>query len=152
MSLDTFWEAIEKQLEELKMAKTADEVLAILALERNPYGPGVGSGHAFFAGGGGDETPADPLLDNGWRVIWWDAPYYYALQAPDGSSITYVEGDVYRGDSRAAKEADEGGGGITPEGLALGHRYVMGNVNAYCPKCTDEQGVAVLDCDYDLDK
>jgi hypothetical protein len=47
-------------------------------------------------------------------------------------------------------EDDEGG--ITPEGQALGHRYVMGNVNAYCPKCSDEQGITVLDCVYDLDK
>jgi hypothetical protein len=29
---------------------------------------------------------------------------------------------------------------ITPEGLELGHRYVMGNVNAYCPKCQSTQG------------
>lgn len=49
-------------------------------------------------------------------------------------------------------DEDDDGGGITPEGLALGHRYVMGNVNAYCPKCSDEQSVTVLDCDYDLDK
>ncbi len=49
-------------------------------------------------------------------------------------------------------EQDREAGGITEEGLALGHRYRMGNVNAYCPKCTDEQGVCVLDCDYDLDK
>jgi hypothetical protein len=48
--------------------------------------------------------------------------------------------------------------GITPEGLALGHRYVMGNVNAYCPKCSDEHSakagrpITVLDCDYDLSK
>jgi hypothetical protein len=48
-------------------------------------------------------------------------------------------------------ERDEPGG-ISPEGVALGHRYVMGNVNAYCPQCTREQGVTVLDCDYDLDK
>lgn len=47
---------------------------------------------------------------------------------------------------------DEDEGGITEEGLALGHRYVMGNVNAYCAQCSDEQGVCVLDCDYDLDK
>ncbi len=47
---------------------------------------------------------------------------------------------------------DDGPGGITAEGLELGHRYVMGNVNAYCQKCSDEQGVCVLDCDYDLDK
>jgi hypothetical protein len=43
-------------------------------------------------------------------------------------------------------------GGITAEGTALGHRYVTGNVNCYCPQCSDEQGVCVLDCDYDLDK
>lgn len=47
---------------------------------------------------------------------------------------------------------EDEGGGITPEGQLLGHRYVMGAVNAYCPKCSDEQGVCVLDCDYDLDK
>lgn len=49
-------------------------------------------------------------------------------------------------------DAEDEGGGISPEGLELGHRYVMGNVNAYCPKCSDEQGVCVLDCGYDLDK
>ena len=43
-------------------------------------------------------------------------------------------------------------GGITPEGQALGHRYVMGHINAYCPQCTKEQGITVLDCDFDLDK
>ena len=42
--------------------------------------------------------------------------------------------------------------GITPEGTALGHRYIMGNVNADCPKCTQERGICVLDCEYDLDK
>jgi hypothetical protein len=53
---------------------------------------------------------------------------------------------------REQREHDDDAGGITPEGIALGHRYVMGNVNAYCPKCTSEHGVTVLDCDYDLDK
>lgn len=51
-----------------------------------------------------------------------------------------------------ARIDEEEGGGITAEGLTLDHRYVMGNVNAYCPKCSEEQGVTVLDCDYDLDK
>jgi hypothetical protein len=53
---------------------------------------------------------------------------------------------------------DDDAGGITPEGIALGHRYVMGNVNCYCPKCSQEHSeregrdICVLDCDYDLDK
>ena len=50
------------------------------------------------------------------------------------------------------RREEEAGSGITPEGQALGHRYVMGEVNAYCPKCSEEQGVCVLDCDWDLDK
>jgi hypothetical protein len=101
-----FWNEVDQQLEELKSAASADEVLAILSPKRNPYRHTDGdlnmiSGDAFFAGGGGDSTPADSLLLAGWRYIWSEAPYYYALEAPDGSRITYVEGDVYRGDRRA---------------------------------------------------
>jgi hypothetical protein len=59
--------------------------------------------------------------------------------------------EVRNGWERPDQEPSDGYG-ITPEGLALGHRYVMGKVNAYCPKCSEEQGVCVLDCDYDLDK
>jgi hypothetical protein len=64
------------------------------------------------------------------------------------NDCTLLDGAAYD----AAENRDEDEGGITPEGQALGHRYVMGNVNAYCPQCTTEQGVCVLDCDYDLDK
>ncbi len=58
---------------------------------------------------------------------------------------------------RLAGEDENDGGGITAEGLALGHRYQMGNVNAYCAKCSSEhseregRSITVLDCDYDLD-
>jgi hypothetical protein len=46
---------------------------------------------------------------------------------------------------------------ITAEGLADGHRYVMGDINAYCARCTDQrhasgQRVTVLDCDFDTDE
>jgi len=98
---DVFWKAVDRQLEELKSATSADEVLAILSPERNPYRDrDMISGAGFFAGGGGDYTPADSLLQAGWRYIWREAAYHYALYAPDGSAITYVEGDVYRGDRR----------------------------------------------------
>lgn len=51
-------------------------------------------------------------------------------------------------------EADEGG--ITPEAQADGHRYVMGNVNAHCPRCAtlhfEKTGelITVLTCDFDV--
>lgn len=46
---------------------------------------------------------------------------------------------------------------IDPEATAAGHKYVMGNVNAYCPKCSEEESrrvgrpVTVLTCDHDTD-
>ncbi|MFI9271926.1 hypothetical protein ACIGXM_14565 [Kitasatospora sp. NPDC052896] len=92
--LDKFWEYVEAQLEELKSAKTADDVIRILA------SPGC-TGDAFFGGGGGDETVWDSLYEAGWKRVWAEADYYWCFEAPDGSMITYVEGDVYRGNSRA---------------------------------------------------
>ncbi len=50
---------------------------------------------------------------------------------------------------------DEDEDGISPEATALGHKYVMGVVNAYCPKCSEieseKQGrpIVSLTCDYD---
>lgn len=47
---------------------------------------------------------------------------------------------------------------ITAEGQADGHRYVMGNVNAHCPRCAtlhyEKTGelITVLDCDFDVDE
>ena len=78
---------------------------------------------------------------------------------PDGARVvSYLEGYAvqYRVSGPYFPEMEEGG--ITAEGLALGHRYVMGNVNAYCPQCSEDHSAAegrritVLDCDYDLDK
>lgn len=40
---------------------------------------------------------------------------------------------------------------ITTEAMADGHRYVMGNVNAYCPACS-VGGITALDCDHDVEE
>lgn len=85
-----FWAHIEAQLDELRTAQSADDVIRIL--------DAPSSGDAFFAGGGGDVTPMEPLSEAGWRVTWAEANYYYVMRAPNGDLITYVEGDVYRGD------------------------------------------------------
>lgn len=105
--MSAFWDAIDQQLEELKTAKTADDVLAILSPERMPDGDAeMCAGPAFFAGGGGDYTPADSLRGAGWTTLWYEAPYYYALRSPDGQSeISYVEGDVFPRDVKAGLRA-----------------------------------------------
>lgn len=78
---------------------------------------------------------------------------YGELAELQGLAEYIAPGDVELLEAAGVPEhEDDEPGGITPEGIELGHKYVMGNVNAYCPKCSEEQGVTVLDCDYDLDK
>ncbi len=93
--LDDFWAAIDAQLLALRDATTADDVLRIL-----PVTP-MTSGNGFFAGSGGDDTVEEALRAAGWTVVWYEAHYHYAMRAPNGDVITYVEGDIYRGDQRA---------------------------------------------------
>lgn len=96
MTSTGFWATIDQQLEEATTATTAADVLRIFSADRNPYGPGHSAG-PFFAGSGGDNTLRDALYTAGWSLAWSKASYYYAMNAPDGSSITYVEGDLYPG-------------------------------------------------------
>lgn len=106
MSAD-FWAAIKQQLTELRTAKTADEVAAILSAERCPYRledptwDGMdGGAQGFFGGSGGDDTVDDALEEAGWTYLWSRANYWWAMTAPDGSVITYCEGDIYTTDRR----------------------------------------------------
>jgi hypothetical protein len=106
--MSAFWDTIKTQLEELKTARTAAEVVKILnnsnrgSAEISEYlGDRDGSADAFFAGGGGDENVID--------VLRWDNPHWVAIDVrdtyygcvrstADGSYLTYIEGDVYAAD------------------------------------------------------
>lgn len=103
--LDGFWEEIHRQYEALKNAKSADDVIRILGTDPELQD---GNAAAFFAGSGGDEQVIDALSAAGWRITWAEADYYFVAQAPDGSKITYVEGDVYKGDTRTASRRQAG--------------------------------------------
>lgn len=100
-----FWDLVEAQTNELRSAKSADDVMRILSKERNPYGPDWdgSAGEGFFVSGL-EETFEDALTEAGWEPVWAESELYYALKAPNGDLITYCEGDVDRGDKRAAQE------------------------------------------------
>lgn len=91
--MNAFWTAIDELCNRLEKAKTAAEVVAIL---NDYHEPSVGD--AFFEGSGGDRSVREALDEAGWTVVWSEASYHYAMRAPDGSLLTYVEGDVYLGD------------------------------------------------------
>lgn len=93
---DAFWAAIAAQLEELRTAKTADDVIRIC-----PAVPGLsGNADGFFAGSGGDGSVESSLADAGWQNTWRNADYYWVMRAPNGDKITYVEGDIFKGDQK----------------------------------------------------
>lgn len=97
---DRFWAAIDAQLADLRQARTAADVLRILAPDNDPYHTVLGAephraAPGFFAGSGGDGTVQNALAAAGWRLTWAEASYYYTMTAPDGTVITYIEGDIY---------------------------------------------------------
>jgi hypothetical protein len=83
---DEIWNVINAQLGELRTATTADEVLRILSLERNPHGPGVTSADGFFAGSGGDRSVLDALTSAGWEPVWVKAHHHWAAKARTGTA------------------------------------------------------------------
>ena len=95
-NLSDFWAIIGQQITELKSARTADDVLRILATKDSPFGPDITNAPAFFAGSGGDQTVMAALTNAGWFVTWAEASYFYRMCAPDGSLIEYIEGDIYK--------------------------------------------------------
>jgi hypothetical protein len=98
--MSAYWDGIEAGLERISSVKpqTYAEVWAIL--DTLPGGE-VSSGDAFFGGSGGDLSLSEVLSNAGWRYVWSEASYYWCMRSPAGDVITYVEGDVYQGDSRA---------------------------------------------------
>jgi hypothetical protein len=88
-----YWAIIDAQVAALKAAKGADDVMSILSVD------GRHADHGFFGGEGGDVAAALEY-SAGWSVAWMRADYYWCMRAPDGSYITYIEGDVERGHQR----------------------------------------------------
>lgn len=100
MTDQDFWGAISTQLRDLLYATSADDVLRILAYDHNPFSSLPGTGDAFFAGQEGTATVWDHLRKAGWRTAWSGGEHHYVMRAPDGSTITYADGHIYRGDRR----------------------------------------------------
>lgn len=90
-----FWAAIDAQLAEARQATSAAQVCQIMRTDPGPTGR-----DGFFAGS--DDDSLDGALHTaGWSYRWAHAPYHWRMEAPDGSALTYVEGDLYIGDQEA---------------------------------------------------
>lgn len=97
--IDKFWRDIDTALDTIEAQKpgTFAGVKAILdTLSEGDWGA-----DAFFPGSGGDRQLMGSLRAAGWHVFWAQASYFYvAVHAETGETLTYIEGDVFAGDTR----------------------------------------------------
>lgn len=96
-NLGSFWQRIDRQLAAVAAATSTAEVLAVC-----PQIEDVSSGDGFCASGSGSDFMDALCGDGRWRIVWADADYHWAAIAPNGDRLTYCEGDLYDGDSRAS--------------------------------------------------
>ncbi|KMV13965.1 hypothetical protein ACT17_32815 [Mycolicibacterium conceptionense] len=94
---DQYWEQVNASLDAAIEATTADDLIAAVKLGPN-QGSGDAGAQAFFAGSGGDTMLADVLEDGGhWDVDYAEGDYHWkATSKADGSTVEYIEGDLYR--------------------------------------------------------
>lgn len=92
--MDAYWQQYDETLDRVATCRTVQAVFDVL----NETYP-ASSGDAFHPGGGDRDLLS--VLEAGWRVVWMVAPYHYSLDQPDGQDrLTYIEGDVLRGDEK----------------------------------------------------
>ena len=95
--IDEYWAAVDAALTEVRQATTVDEVID--ALNRHHQ---KSSGDAFFAGDYDDMYCALMFDAPRWGLVWSEAAYYWCARDSQGNTLSYVEGDVYRGNVRRA--------------------------------------------------
>lgn len=94
---DIYWKVYDKCLDVIRdHGATVDDVIRILLTYWPPS-----SGDAFFPGGG-DRTLVGVLLweRDDWYTVWAEADYYCCLRDSQGGLLSYIEGDVERGDCK----------------------------------------------------
>jgi hypothetical protein len=96
--VDDYWINYDLCLDRILGGVTAEELIRTC---NEHFDKSVGD--AFFPGGG-DRDMLGTLLDTGWSPVWVQAAYYFAARDRDGATITYVEGDIYRGTQRPGGE------------------------------------------------
>ena len=95
-----FWHSVENSLDEIEKASTVDQVLDVLDRYFAEDWSHSTAGDTFFPGSGGDRQLREALLSAGWAIVWAEAEFYYVARDRTGQLLTYIEGDVFRGDRR----------------------------------------------------
>ena len=96
--IDDYWDNYDACLAKLKShGRTVEDVIRIC----NEHWT-ISSGDAFCPNGGDEDLLGTLTLDaEGWETVWVEADYYFAIRDIEGGVLTYVEGDLYRGNLKS---------------------------------------------------
>ena len=102
MSLDAYWANVDTALDKVRdEGDTVEDVMRILKEHFTPS-----STEAFCDGSGGDRGLVDVLMNErtDWTFRWYDAHYYWCAADRNGDLLSYIEGDVARGNCKSRRE------------------------------------------------
>lgn len=94
-----YWDNVNAALDKIRdTGKTVDDVMAVLGQYFTPS-----STEAFCEDSGSDRGLIDVLFDerDDWSMVWMDAHYYWCAKDSDGNLLSYIEGDVARGNCKS---------------------------------------------------
>lgn len=96
--MDSYWKNYEDALDEIaKDGATVEDVMRILKARFEPS-----SCEAFFPGGADRSLYGALFFERkDWRNVWSEADYYWCAADANGDRLSYIEGDVQRGNCRA---------------------------------------------------
>jgi hypothetical protein len=96
--MDSYWDNVTAGLDEVaKDGGTVEDVMRILKAHF-----GSSSTEAFCDGSGGDRSLYGVLMyeRSDWTVVWSEADYYWCAKDANGDKLSYIEGDVERGNCK----------------------------------------------------
>lgn len=98
-TLDAYWDNVTTALD--KIRDNGDTVDAVMTILKEHFAPS--STEAFCDGSGGDRGLIDVLTSErtDWELVWYDANYYWCVQDAAGDRLSYIEGDVERGNCKS---------------------------------------------------
>lgn len=97
---DTYWANYEDCLDVI-VTRRGGTVEGVINVCNEHYPPS--SGDAFFPGGADRDLLGTLEERGGWRIVWSEASYFWVAQDRNGDRLTYIEGDIQRGDHRSRR-------------------------------------------------
>lgn len=99
MPHNDYFDRIDSANAAINAATTVDEIIAICDKHFPAEIAAGADGDSFYPGGADEDLFSSLNLDT-WTFPWIRSEFFFSIQDPQGNIMTYIEGDLYRGNRR----------------------------------------------------